>query len=208
MYSLIRSNEFKLHGYCINCKSQILYDVNKPLCSGCYDFLGANLKTGIYCHLCGKSNKIIDKFEPRCINCRPFSRDNNYPDNHYIKLLAEFKDIVILKQNYIKPLWSYDHETSYTLEEIETSEILKIIESNQQTKLNTNEVFCNEVRSNARIISILMAWRNGLCIEIPKLEFDSQINYIEGRHRVIAAHYLGEKIIPLNISLKALYVIN
>ena len=54
-----------------------------------------------------------------------------------------------------------------------------------------------------RYVKIIERWEKGLCIDPPEMainDSDSIISFVNGRHRTIAAHMTGAKVIPIVIN--------
>lgn len=58
-------------GFCIICKEQVPYNIDKPLCKTCYfekqEYRGNIF--GKHCHKCGKYASKITDYKPLCFNC-------------------------------------------------------------------------------------------------------------------------------------------
>jgi len=58
-------------GYCLSCRTEISYDINKPYCIECYKIWAKNnfLTKEKYCHSCG-ANYRSSYQQPNCYKCR------------------------------------------------------------------------------------------------------------------------------------------
>ena len=189
-----------LKGYCIICCKDLPLNQNMPFCSDCYSpYKNAKPSLfikGFYCHSCGNKDKSISNCEPLCKECEPFNRDDNSIDDYYLEKINEYKSISLSELQKIKPIWTCgeslrfnDFKHKVVLKELRINEVLEIIES--KGILNTTEVFSNEPKSNRRIMNILRAWKKGIPIEPPCIIYDDSIYFSDGRHRSLAAHFLG-----------------
>ena len=69
--------------------------------------------------------------------------------------------------------------------------------SESKKSFNTNNVLENEPNSNRKIMSILKAWENGIHLYPPNIKYVDPFVFGDGRHRCLAAKFLGAKTIPV-----------
>jgi hypothetical protein len=98
----------------------------------------------------------------------------------------------------IKPLWVCDKSQipyKRVLREIKMCDILDIMHSTEI--LNTKDVFKNRPKDNRRIMNTLNMWKSGISINPPSIVHEDLIRISDGRHRILAAHFLDAEIIPV-----------
>lgn len=193
-------------GYCIICGKNIPIDISMPFCNKCYSPIQNTKRStridGRFCHYCKDKSESISNIEPRCRECVPLNRKDNSIDDYYLKKIDEFKNMSLIERQKITPLWSRsknlipDHyKNKSALKEIDITEVLEILETKE--KLITSDVFNNEPQSNRRVMSILRAWKHGVTIEPPTIICSDPISISDGRHRSLAAQFVGAKTIPV-----------
>ena len=98
----------------------------------------------------------------------------------------------------IVPRWTevkkQSHRRSY-LPHIE----VKIVDVLNQLNLNTTDVFSNEVKDNKKTMNILKTWQKGSCVDPPSAIDKEPIVILDGRHRILAAHFLKAEVIPIKL---------
>ncbi|MGV8093513.1 MAG: hypothetical protein AB2L24_16760 [Mangrovibacterium sp.] len=99
----------------------------------------------------------------------------------------------------ILPRWE-DENQSF----IRYSHLFRIIEVEifdvlDQLNLNTLDLFSNDIKDNKRTMNILRIWQKGLCVDPPSATDKKPLVIHDGRHRILAAHFLGAKFIPIKL---------
>ena len=188
-------------GHCIICGENISFNINMPFCKKCKnDHRNKRLTDwieGSFCHSCGK-NEVISKHYPLCDDCNPFDRYKNSIDDAYLKKLNYYKQLSINEVKKIKPLWDCDKsQILYRpfLSEMKMCDILNIMHSTEI--LNTKDVFKNEPKDNRRIMNTLNMWKTGISINPPCIVHEDSFRISDGRHRILAAFFLGAETIPV-----------
>jgi hypothetical protein len=196
----------KSRGFCILCGKNIPLDINQPFCKKCYShYKNLSLSSeidGKYCHYCRRINESISNHYPQCKECRPFDRHDNSINDYYLEKIKEYRSMSLSERQKIKPHWFCNENTApYQLKsrgiliELRMTEVLKILES--EGNLITTDVFSNEPKSNRRIMNILKAWNKGIQIEPPSISYGNSDYISDGRHRILAAHFLGAETLPV-----------
>jgi len=198
-------------GYCIICGKNIPQDINKPFCKTCsisyQKVVTTSRINGYYCHYCEDEKSGINNYKPLCIECRPLDRHDNSINDYYIEKVNEIRNISLTERQKIKPLWLCNeieirnsNKHNVILKEIRITKILGIIKLT--SVLNTTDIFENEPKNNRRIMSILRAWKHGIGIMPPTINYEDSISFLDGRHRTLAAYFLGAKTIPVYCKYK------
>ncbi len=192
--------------FCILCGNNILVNTTRPFCNDCYAPLTNINQTfhvdGKYCHGCSDENNKISRHYPLCVNCSPFSRKDNSVNEYYLKEFERMRLMSLVERKSIVPLWTMpENSTSINktlcLKELIIDDILEIIISARE--LNAVDIFKNEPQHIRRIMSILRAWKIGIPISPPKIKSAGTLIIEDGRHRILAAHFVGATIIPVYI---------
>lgn len=169
-----------------------------PFCNNCnYGFRNKKITDwikGSYCHSCKKKDEVISKHYPLCKECEPFDRYKNSIDDNYLEELNEYRQMSLTELQKIKPLWCCD-KNKPALKELRMCDILDVIHSTE--KLNTIDVFNNQPRDNRRTMNTLSMWKRGILIEPSSILHENLIRISNGRHRILAAHFLGAETIPV-----------
>ncbi len=190
-------------GYCIICGEDTPQNISMPFCECCFlPYKNEKLTfivKGNYCHECGNPDKSISRNYALCRKCTPFDRDDNSVDDYYLLKVNEYRNMSSIERQEIKPFWSCETPNIYmqkgVLKKLEITEVLKMVESTGA--FNTNDVFENEPKSNRRIMNFLKEWKNGVCVYPPNIKYGDPFEFGDGRHRCLAAKFLGAKTIPV-----------
>jgi len=81
-------------------------------------------------------------------------------------------------------------------------EVKQLIQISNFGEVILDKLFTDAQLNDIRISRILSRWRDGLFIDPPTIYIDSskkKLNFSDGRHRTKAAHFLGNKLIPIAI---------
>lgn len=193
------STDLQQNGYCIFCQRPIIRNINSPICFSCSDFSNISIQSGRYCHGCGCVRRFINLQFPFCKEiCRAFS-DSDEIDEYYTNRLKFFQQMRLIEDRSITPIWNFEEVNNYSMHSyLKYFQIVDLFNTViPDDRLNTTDIFENSVSDNKRTMNILGAWRVGINILIPSIVIDDFVYFNDGRHRTLAAHFLGEQLIPV-----------
>lgn len=181
-------------GFCINCGDSINWNNNLPFCKVCKSketsITRKNKGNFNFCQGCGCFDKNITKESPLCkIRCKLFDRDSILIDDIYLQRLDWYRQL-----STIHSIWNITPSSDLNI--IKEYSIFDLFDILEIEGLITNNVFDNSPLSNRRIMNTLWRWEFGLHVSLPILDLNKN-EFIDGRHRVLAAYHLNEKKIPI-----------
>lgn len=177
--------------YCINCGKEIERNINFPFCIECQPYSQESTFRkikGTHCHYCNKTSDYIDIILPFCKECRLFDENESSNNIYYIQTLKLYKGMEENERKKLKPIWT-DYQNA--------TKIIELLELVKAKKLKIKDVFDNEPCHNKRTLNILKGWGKGIAFNPPIISHNKSLGIIDGRHRILAAYFLGVDSIPI-----------